>query len=106
MNVDNDLRLAQTPHTPINRARTPAEKKVYERRRNWARQGANPPTRPEPTVCECCGKSPAKTLHLDHDHKTGAFRGWLCRPCNQAIGMLGDNVTGLLKALSYLTTGK
>jgi hypothetical protein len=30
-------------------------------------------------------------LHLDHCHKTGAFRGWLCNRCNQAAGMLDDS---------------
>ena len=38
----------------------------------------------------------------DHDHKTGVFRGWLCVPCNTAIGKLGDAVVGLEQAITYL----
>ena len=63
------------------------------------------PTRPRPTLCECCGTVPrgaVKALALDHNHVTGEFRGWLCSFCNLAIGMLGDNVAGLKKAIDYL----
>lgn len=63
------------------------------------------PTRPRPETCECCGGPPrgrGRTLHLDHCHTTGAFRGWLCAPCNMGVGLLGDNEQGLLRALAYL----
>lgn len=66
-------------------------------------QGLPEATRTCPAVCECCGKPPgAKAIALDHDHKTGKFRGWLCQRCNTAIGMLGDNIFGVLCALDYL----
>jgi hypothetical protein len=63
------------------------------------------PTRPEPRNCECCGASPKAEhhgLHLDHDHQTGAFRGWLCGRCNSAIGLLGDTIEGVDRAIVYL----
>jgi len=61
------------------------------------------PTRPCPDKCELCGKAPTKhSLHLDHDHQTGKFRGWLCGQCNSSIGQLGDNVLGLKNAVQYL----
>lgn len=64
------------------------------------------PTRAEPQRCECCGRVPecgvGKTLHLDHCHMTGKFRGWLCHYCNTAIGALGDNTYGVLQAYAYL----
>ena len=57
----------------------------------------------EPMPCECCGTvTPPEKLHLDHDHITHAFRGWLCRTCNLGIGSLGDNVDGLQRAIAYL----
>lgn len=56
-----------------------------------------------PSACECCGRPPGlRRLHADHDHNTGAFRGWLCARCNPAIGALGDNIEGVGKALRYL----
>ena len=39
---------------------------------------------------------------VDHDHGTGAFRGWICGSCNSSIGKLGDDVEGLVSALRYL----
>lgn len=62
------------------------------------------PTREMPDACESCG-GPATgigSLHLDHDHETGEFRGWLCQKCNMGIGQLGDNIEGLQQAIDYL----
>ena len=64
-------------------------------------------TRPTPSGCECCGRTDSKyALALDHCHDTGVFRGWLCNKCNSAIGMLGDNVEGLQRAIAYLRNVK
>lgn len=52
--------------------------------------------------CHCCGKKHHKTLVVDHCHVTDAYRGWLCEPCNFALGHLGDNIEGVEKALAYL----
>ena len=57
---------------------------------------------PKSAVCDCCGKD--KRLQLDHCHETGLFRGWLCKSCNVGIGSLGDNLEGLTKAITYLST--
>lgn len=59
--------------------------------------------------CAICRRPPSGTtkrqrfLQVDHDHATGTIRGLLCNECNTAIGRLGDNVEGLLRALRYLT---
>jgi len=39
---------------------------------------------------------------LDHDHRTGKFRGWLCHDCNTSIGKLGDTFDGVMRAADYL----
>ena len=58
---------------------------------------------PPGSPCECCGRS-SPSLMLDHDHLTGAFRGWLCRSCNSWLGFLGDDAEGLGRALMYLNS--
>ena len=70
----------------------------------WKRRNLPSPTRPRPANCECCGR-PApkeKVLVLDHNHLTGNFRGWLCDNCNHGLGLLGDSLQGLLRAIDYL----
>lgn len=72
--------------------------------RNTIKDLKNHPDTPLPGPnCDCCGlpfgdKKPT----LDHDHKTGKFRGWVHGNCNAALGKLGDNVAGVQKALDYL----
>lgn len=66
-------------------------------------RGLPEPSRPKPETCECCGALPGKrSLHLDHDHVTGKFRGWLCARCNLGIGLLGDSRALLDKVEMYL----
>lgn len=72
------------------------------RRSDWKRYGLPEPTRPEPAHCELCGQTQKGHLHLDHDHSTGHFRGWLCRRCNLGLGMLGDTLSALRFAVTYL----
>lgn len=53
--------------------------------------------------CEICGVSfTTAKLHVDHCHETGKFRGLLCSCCNTALGGLGDNIEGLMRAINYL----
>jgi len=42
-------------------------------------------------------------LSVDHCHRTGKIRGLLCRKCNTAIGLLGDNPEIADSARLYLT---
>ena len=59
-------------------------------------------------VCAICGRvAPGthennKELHVDHDHRTGHIRGLLCHTCNKGLGLLGDTLEQLKKALTYL----
>lgn len=54
-------------------------------------------------VCAICGRAPGRrSLAVDHDHDTGKVRGLLCGRCNSALGLLGDNLVGVERALQYL----
>ncbi len=53
--------------------------------------------------CKLCGVShEEKRLAVDHDHKTKRVRGLLCNKCNLALGALGDDIDGIMRAASYL----
>jgi hypothetical protein len=55
--------------------------------------------------CAICSGIPGegeKRLCLDHDHYTGAFRGWLCWSCNTMLGMAQDSPDTLESAAKYL----
>lgn len=71
-----------------------------------------------PDRCEVCGESPSfdnrgggakyvsptsrRTIYIDHDHVTGAIRGFLCHGCNFAIGMVYEDPEVLRKLADYL----
>lgn len=59
------------------------------------------PTRPKPPHCELC-RQPHVRVCIDHCHDRGKFRGWLCPQCNIGLGALGDTLTGLRAAVTYL----
>jgi hypothetical protein len=53
--------------------------------------------------CKICGKpSTHRHLDVDHDHETRQLRDLLCNRCNGGLGLFGDNIKLLLKAVAYL----
>lgn len=55
--------------------------------------------------CAICGVPELecnKRLQMDHCHKTGEFRGFLCGKCNKALGLFNDNEEILINALHFL----
>lgn len=62
------------------------------------------------SLCQICGCAiqgegrGRKGAHFDHNHQTGAARGWLCHLCNTGLGLLGDNPRILDRAAEYLRT--
>jgi len=68
------------------------------------------------TCCDRCGRNPGPKkndptkakLVFDHCHETLVHRGWLCDNCNRAMGMLGDDISGMILSAVYIakTTGK
>lgn len=58
------------------------------------------------SACAIC-RSPLELdrptqVNLDHCHTTGKIRGVLCRKCNVMIGLAGDKVEVLNRAIEYL----
>lgn len=99
-------RLAELRATSVRAERKPVVKAraMQLRRREHALAGEPVPQ----DTCDICGRNPRdvrrgnQSLCLDHDHATGAFRGWLCHACNLGIGLLGDNAQSLERALRYI----
>ncbi len=61
-------------------------------------------------TCELCKTNTysithKKALHLDHCHKTGKIRGFLCNNCNMALGLLKDDVEIIFRAAKYVKDG-
>ena len=59
--------------------------------------------------CAICGKgfdlsskNERTPVCIDHCHKTGEFRGLLCRYCNQGLGHFKDDPQLLAAAIAYL----
>ena len=73
--------------------------------KNKAYKLAGKPKRPPlGTPCYNCGRTDRK-LVFDHDHQTLEHRGWICDNCNRSIGMLGDTIESLERAIKYLKEG-
>ena len=57
-------------------------------------------------ICECKfvtePRGNAQSPHLDHEHNSGWIRGILCNNCNHAIGILGEDVKRMERAIEYL----
>jgi hypothetical protein len=93
-------------HTRQLKSKMVAEQE-YNRSRQRKSRGLPLPTRPCPSVCEICANPPGKiAMHLDHNHSTGAFRGWLCGNCNRALGFLKDSSDLCVAAARYLRTSE
>ena len=58
--------------------------------------------------CALCGRAPrvGRSLHVDHNHETGAVRGLLCFRCNVGIGHLGEDTLRIADAIVYLARGR
>jgi len=52
--------------------------------------------------CSCNKTLDMKTSCVDHNHSTDKIRGLLCRPCNAAIGLLGDENKIVLNCLTNM----
>lgn len=76
--------------------------------RAYAKSKGIPYKAPADTLCAiCCHEGTRKNpLIFDHDHETNEFRGYIHNRCNIGLGILGDSVLELLKAVKYLNIGE
>ena len=77
----------------------------HNRKKNETRIAGEGRIPPRPVSCEICGKTKEENrrrLALDHDHKTGNLRGYLCTNCNLGLGCFSDDVDVMEKAIRYL----
>ena len=62
----------------------------------------------KPELCPVCGRKPVGgtrgkgRMCIDHCHKTGKIRGWLCDDCNVALGRVDDRIDILKNLIKYL----
>jgi len=60
--------------------------------------------KPETLICPTCGDT-VKGNHnivLDHNHKTGTIRGYICDNCNSGMGRAKDDVQILQNWIEWL----
>lgn len=53
-------------------------------------------------ICDVQLVARGHLTHLDHDHKTGVLRQFLCTNCNRGLGHFQDSIELLEKASKYL----
>ena len=59
-------------------------------------------------LCAICGRAAEESrpghprFHIDHCHVTKTIRGLLCRGCNTALGMMGDDPARMRDAADYV----
>lgn len=60
----------------------------------------------EPFECPICLKRTiagvTSKVVMDHNHKTGEIRGWICDSCNTGIGRFQDDTEILKRAIKFL----
>ena len=60
----------------------------------------------QPFECPICGKRTiagiTSNVDLDHNHRTGEIRGWICDSCNTGIGRFKDDIQLLKRATKYV----
>ena len=60
----------------------------------------------EPFTCPVCQNTIIRQFKnevvLDHNHKSGEIRGYICRMCNNSMGMMEDDVSILQRAIKWL----
>jgi hypothetical protein len=100
--TDKD-KLYRGSRTKEEQREVQARRKKYKTAHKLSEFGLLPEDVPD--ECEICGGESSNVfgrLAIDHDHKTGLFRGFLCNNCNLALGNAKDNPKILRSMVKYL----
>jgi len=88
------------------------ENRDKQRSKDYVRRGLEVNVGEIPDLCQVCGgtsfHAPTKKLSkacVDHDHKTGEVRGFLCFNCNKILGFVKDSPELLEQLAEYLRRG-
>ncbi|MFK4534276.1 hypothetical protein ABIA00_002459 [Bradyrhizobium ottawaense] len=103
--ADNPEKLAEYLTLESTREKRRAAMRRFEAKRLGYAECTEYPPPPSDNKCAICHVE-AERLCLDHDHKTGKFRGYLCHNCNMGLGKLGDSVEAIRRVLAYLERGE
>lgn len=90
----------RNPETAALRARD----KEYKKKYGITLEQYNEMLAQQNNTCAIC-QEPCTTgmnLAVDHDHTTGKVRALLCKNCNTAIGLLGEDTNRMAKAIEYI----
>lgn len=105
----SEWKRANPDKVAASRLRTAASDAIREQRRKASRKGIDPEIVAEYRAahhggCDICGgiNSLVKDLAIDHNHKTGQFRGMLCDNCNQGLRRFKDDPRRPVAAIKYL----
>ena len=105
----NNLPLRRVKEAKIRKEKTLTLRAQYLQRKFWPEltwQEANHKFEKmlilQGGLCALCRKKSRRTLHVDHDHRSGRVRGLLCNSCNRGLGYLGDDPERCLLAAQYL----
>ena len=108
-NGDSYCAVCKTIRTKIARKNNPEKTKQYYKTANRRRNYNLEPEEYEllleksKNLCMICSSPPSKkSLHIDHDHKTGKVRGLLCHGCNTALGLLKEDLSIMKKLIEYI----
>ena len=57
-------------------------------------------------ICQKVSIPGIKKIVLEHNHKTGKVRGYVCESCNTGIGRFDDDIAMLKRAIKWLNQDK
>ncbi len=101
-NQINIVRPVRRPSCQECRKTLEGESPTPKEKQRWLK------TKPhlEPFECPICGKRTIAgvtcRVDLDHNHRTGEIRGWICDSCNTGIGRFKDDIQLLKRAIKYV----